>query len=79
MDKYTLTYEGRAIVRRMETRVHSDVSSVTEDYRIMHWLHEHGAATLPEIGDYTGLSANELTNKIFSIMNRGYIEKLIEH
>jgi DNA-binding Lrp family transcriptional regulator len=78
MERYTLTYEGRARFRRMETRVNVDTSADTEDFKLLHFLYVHGAATIEEIEDYTGLSWSETVNKIATLMNRGYIEGLTE-
>ena len=78
MDRYTLTYEGRARFRRMETRIHSDTSAMTKDYEILHHLYERGTATVEEIENYTGLSWNEVENRLSALMYHGYIEGLAE-
>ena len=78
MDRYTLTYEGRARFRRMETRIHADTSAKTKDYEILHHLYEHGAATVEEIENYIGQSRDELVNRLSALMYHGYIEELAE-
>jgi len=78
VDKYTLTYQGRAKFRRMETRIHSDESAMSEDYDILHYLYERGAASVEELEEYTGLSWNEVTNKLSTLMYHDYIEELAE-
>lgn len=78
MDRYILTYEGMARFRRIEIRAHSDPSSRTEDYNILHYIYEHGAATTDEIVSHTGLSSNNVVNRLFILMNRGYIEASVE-
>ena len=78
MDRYTLTYEGKARFRRMEARIHSDTSAMTKDYEVLHHLYESGAATVEEIENYTGMSWNELENRLSGLMYHGYIEGLAE-
>jgi DNA-binding MarR family transcriptional regulator len=78
MEGYTLTQEGRARFRRMEIRAHTDASALTNDLKLLHYLYEHGAASVEEIEDYTGLSWSATVNEIASLMNRGYIEGLPE-
>jgi predicted transcriptional regulator len=78
MERYTLTQEGRARFRRMETRAHIDASAVTSDFKLLHYFYEHGAASVEEIEDYTGLSWSAVVNEIGTLMNRGYIEGLPE-
>lgn len=78
MDRYILTHEGRARFRRMETRANVDVSADSEDFKLLHYLYAHGAATIEEIENVTNLSWSEAVNKIATLMNRGYIEGLSE-
>ena len=78
MDRYTFTSEGRAKFRRMETHIHSDESAKSEDYDILHYLYEHGAASVEELEKYTGLSWNEVTNRLSTLMYHDYIEELTE-
>ena len=74
MDRYTLTSEGRARFRRMETRANIDTSVDTEDYEILRFLYVHGAATVEEIEGQTGLTWDETVNEISTLMSRGYVE-----
>jgi DNA-binding MarR family transcriptional regulator len=76
MDRYTLTYEGRAKFRRMETRVTADTSARTGDYDILYYIYEYGAATVSEIEEYTGLPTNEAISRLAALMSYGYIEEL---
>jgi predicted transcriptional regulator len=78
MDRYTLTQEGRARFRRMETRANVDTSVATEDYEVLHFLYTHGAATIEELERHTGLNWNEMVNEISTLMSRGLIEGLVE-
>jgi hypothetical protein len=74
MERYTLTFEGRARLRRTETRANIDASADTEDFRLLHYLYVHGSATVEEIESCTGLPWDEAINKISVLMNRGDIE-----
>jgi len=74
MDRYTLTIEGRAKLRRTETRVNLEVSADTEDFKLLHYLYVHGPATIEEIESHSGLPWDEAVNKISTLMSRGYIE-----
>ena len=74
MERYTLTLEGRARLRRMETRANIDASADTGDFRLLHYLYVHGPATVEEIESFTGLPWDEAINEISVLMNRGYIE-----
>jgi hypothetical protein len=78
MERYTLTNEGRARFRRMETRAKVDTSADTEDFKLIHYLYSHGPATIEEIENDSGLSWSETVNKIATLMNRGYVEGLTE-
>lgn len=78
MERYVLTLEGRARFRRMETRANVDTSVDTGDFKLMHYIYMHGAATVEEIERYTGLPWDETINEISALMNRGYIEGLTE-
>jgi DNA-binding MarR family transcriptional regulator len=79
MERYTLTFEGRAMLRRMESRVTNDSSFLTDDFKILEFLYENGAATIDDIVDYMGIKRSELVNRLFGIMRRGYIEALASH
>jgi DNA-binding MarR family transcriptional regulator len=74
MDSYTLTIEGRAKLRRTETRANLEVSADTEDFKLLHYLYVHGPATVQEIESFCSLPWDEVVNKISTLMNRGYIE-----
>jgi DNA-binding MarR family transcriptional regulator len=62
----------------METRVFSDSSVKTEDYEILLYLYKHGAATVQEIEDHSGLSRNEVVNRLSDLIYWGYIEESAE-
>jgi len=79
MERYTLTFGGRSMLRRMESRVSTDSSFKTDDFQILEFLYENGAASVDEIADYTELARGELVNKLLGIMKRGYIEALAKH
>jgi hypothetical protein len=74
MERYTLTFEGRARVRRMETRANIDTSVDTDDYKFLHYLYAHGPATIEELERTTNQPWDETINRISALMNRGYLE-----
>jgi DNA-binding Lrp family transcriptional regulator len=76
MERYVLTPEARARFRRMATRANIDASADTDDYKLLQYLYAHGAATIEEIEQYTGLPWGETINRLSVLMNRGYIEGL---
>jgi hypothetical protein len=76
MERYILTDEGRARFRRMETRANINASADTEDFKLLHYLYVHGAATVEEIEGSTGLSWSDTVNQITSLMSRGYVAGL---
>lgn len=78
MERYTLTYEGRARFRRMETRAKADTSTSTEDFRILQYLYGHGPASIKEIESNLELSWSETINEVADLVNRGYIEGFTE-
>lgn len=78
MDRYMLTYEGRARLRRMETDISAGTSDKTQDYELLHYLYAHGAATIEEIEGYSGLSWSEVVNRLSALMYYGYVEGLPE-
>ena len=67
------------MLRRMESRVSTDSSFKTDDFKILEFLYENGAASVDEIVGYTELSRGELVNKLLGIMKRGYIEASARH
>jgi len=76
MDRYVLSNNGRARFRRLRIRVNSDTASKIVDYEILDYLYEHGAATVEEIENYTGLSWDQVTNKLSTLIYHGYVEEL---
>ena len=77
IDRYTLSYEGRSRFRRAKISVNKEEAKI-EGYEVLDYLYEHGAATVEEIENYTGLSWNQVTEKILAFVYRGYVEKLAE-
>ena len=78
MERFTLTFEGRARFKRTKIRMEIEKTDRMEGYEILDYLYEHGAASLEEIEKHTGLSYDRLVHKIESLMPWGYIEKLGE-
>lgn len=78
MDRYTLTKEGSARLRRMETDITAGASGETQDYELLHYLYAHGAATIEEIEKFSGLSWSEVVNRFSALMYYGYVEGLPE-
>ena len=75
MSRYALTTEGIARFRRRKVSVSAEMARM-EGYEALDYLYEHGAATIEEIGNYTGLSQGQVINKLAVFINRGLIEEL---
>ena len=75
MDRYGLSYEGRAKFRRKKVRMNLEMAEM-EGYGVLDYLYEHGAATVEEIGNYTGLSWEQVMNKLVAFIYWGYVEEL---
>jgi DNA-binding MarR family transcriptional regulator len=78
MDRYTLSYEGRARFKRTKIRMDIEEMDKMEGFEVLDYLYERGAATVEEIGKHTGLSYNQVVHKLESLMPWGYIERLVE-
>ena len=74
MDKYTLSYEGRARFKRKKVSVNLGMANM-EGYEALDYLYEHGAATIEEIENYTGLSWSQVENTLDVFISHGWIEK----
>ena len=77
MTRYTLTNEGKARFKRMKIKVNTAMAKM-EGYEVLDYLYEHGAATVEEIENYTGLSGGQVSENIWAFIHRGYVEKLAE-
>ena len=75
MARYTLTGEGRARFRRRKISAEAEVAGM-EGYVVLDYLYEHGAATVEEIADYTGLSRGHVTDKLLVYINHDLVEGL---
>ena len=74
MDRYTLSKEGRW--RFM--RIREDKETVRfEGYEIIDYLYDNGARTIEEIINYTGLSQNQVVDKIQALISQRFVEKLV--
>jgi len=73
MDRYTLSSEGRARFKRMEISVDAGVAKI-KGYEVLDYLYEHGAATVQEIENYTGLSWGKVTEELSKFIHHGLIE-----
>jgi DNA-binding MarR family transcriptional regulator len=76
MDSYLLSYEGRARFKRTKISVEIEGKVKMEGYEILDYLYEHGAATVEEIENHTGLSWGEVADKLGLFIHSGYVEKL---
>ena len=77
MDRYTLSYEGRARFKRRKISVNMGMAKM-EGYEVLGYLYEHGAATVEEIENYTGLSWGQVMDRLGVFIHGGYVEKLTE-
>ena len=75
MDRYTLSYEGKARFKRRKISVNLGMAKM-EGYEILDYLYEHGSATVEEIENYTGLSWGQVSNKLSTLIYHGYVEEL---
>jgi len=73
MNKYTLSNEGIARFRRMKVDLDRPPSKI-EGYDILNYLYENGAGTVNEIGNYAGLSWNQVSDKLSAFLCRGYVK-----
>jgi transcription initiation factor IIE alpha subunit len=73
MAGYTLTNEGIARSRKRKMSVKAEMASI-EGYEVLDYLYDHGAATLEEISDHTGLSHGQVVEKLILFMNHGLVE-----
>lgn len=69
-----LTTEGRAKFRR--TRASVDTANMTEGYKILNYIYEHGADTIDEIGVFTGLPREQVVSQLQVYMAHGMVEEL---
>jgi DNA-binding MarR family transcriptional regulator len=77
MDRYMLSSEGRTKFKRTKIRMSAEEVTM-EGFDILDYLYEHGAATIEEIGEHTGLHYDQVVHKLESFMPWGYIERLAE-
>ena len=50
--------------------------ATTEGYEVLDYLYDHGAGTVEEIAEHTGLSQDHVIDKLLMFMNHGFLEKL---
>ncbi len=77
MDRYTLSNEGMARFKRRKISVDMGMSEI-KGYEVLDYLYEHGAATVEEIENYTGLSWNQVIGKLSTYIHHGFVEKSTE-
>ncbi len=77
MHRYMLSNEGTARFKRTKISVNIEGEARREGYEVLDYLYEHGAATVEEIKNYTGLSLVQVEGKIMAFITRGYVEKLV--
>lgn len=75
MNRYALTTEGIARFRRRRTSVKAEMAKI-EGYEVLDYLYEHGASTVEEIGNYTGISQVQVINKLAVFVNHDLVEEL---
>jgi len=74
IDRYTLSKEGRW--RFM--RVREDKEAVRfEGYEIIDYLYNNGAMTIEKIKNYTGLSHNQVVEKMQALISQRFVEKMV--
>ena len=78
MDRYTLTYEGRARFKRSKIRMNIEGEGKIEGYEVLDYLYEHEHATVEEIENSTGLSWSQTVERLMEFVNRGCVEGYIE-
>ena len=78
MDRYTLSYEGRARFKRTKIRQDIEEMDKMEGYEVLDYLYEHGAATIEEIERNTGLHYDQVVNRLGDFISWGYLENLGE-
>jgi len=74
MDRYMLSNEGRARFKRKKISVDIGMDKI-EGYEVLDYLYEHGAATVEEIENYTGLSWSQVVDKLSTFIHHGFVEK----
>ena len=74
MDRYMLTSEGRARFRRMKFSV--ETAEISDGYKVLDHIYEHGADTLDEIGVITGLPREQVFSQLQVYMSHGLVEEL---
>ena len=78
MDRYMLSREGRARFQREKISVDIEEKVKMKGYDVLDYLYEHGAATVEEIEEHTGLSWGQVVDILGSFIPWGYIEGLAE-
>ena len=74
MDRYTLSYEGRARFKRRKISVNLGMARM-EGYEILDYLYEHGPGSVEEIRNHTGLSWEQVSDKLGVFIHHGFVEK----
>ena len=78
MVRYILSYEGKARFKRTRISVNIEGKAKIAGYEILDYLYEHGAATVEDIENYTGLSWDQVVDKLGVFIHCGYVEELAE-
>jgi DNA-binding MarR family transcriptional regulator len=76
MDRYTLTYEGRARFKRTRVRMDMEGEEKKEGFEVLDYLYEHGAAAMEEIEKDTGLSYVQIMAELEDLLAWGFVERL---
>ena len=72
-NRYTLTQEGKW--RFMRIRENPPTPKF-EGYEILDFLYDNGAGTIEEIEDHTGISRDQVNDRLRAFINQRYVEKL---
>jgi DNA-binding MarR family transcriptional regulator len=76
MDRYGLTYEGQTRYTRTRIRLDAEGEAKTAGFEVLDYLYEHGAATVEEIKNKTGLTYPQVVNELEDFLAWGYVERL---
>ena len=78
MDRYVLSEEGRARFDRIKLTVVIEGRPKIWGYEVLDYLFKHERATVEEIEKSTGLSWNQVVDRLNEFVNRGYVEGYID-
>lgn len=77
MGKYVLSNEGRMRFTRRKMDAGTGADKFL-GYEVLDCLFENGSATVKEIEENTGLSWEQVNNRLTDFISRGYIEEQVK-